>query len=172
MNLSEEQRRELFQEKYGIIDLHTSYVTLSQHPVERIDEYNTKFVGEAVLNIQEYDQPFEVNFSVGLNGRFLSQIKQIFFNIKFQSFNGNIEYDQVEQQLIVSRDQIIDPVDSEGVLQLNGEIPEMVAPTRGYFTVNFIFEVDDDELDDKNPTLIGYSVCRVPVQVASGKKNG
>lgn len=171
MSLNEEERNRRFQEKYGVLDLHTSYVSLSQSPSEKIDDYSTKFTGDAVLNIREYNEPFEANFSVGLNGTFISQIKQIYFNIEYQNFNGTIKFNQIDQQRIVSRDDIITPAGSEGILQLDGEIPELIAPTRGYFTVSFIFEIDDPELDENHPTLIGYNICRVPVQVPPGKQN-
>lgn len=172
MLLSGEERNRRFQEKYGVLDLHTSYVSMSRSPFEKVDAYSIKFVGDSVLNIPEYNQTFDAYFSVGLNGTFLSKVKQIFFNIEYQNFNGKIKYNQIDHQQIASRNDIITPVDSEGVLQLEGEIPELIAPTRGYFTISFIFEIDDPELDETNPTLIGYNVCRVPVQVPPGEKDG
>lgn len=172
MLLNEEERNIRFQEKYGVLDLYTSYVSLSQHPSEAIDKYSARVVAEAALNIAEYNQPFEANFLVGLNGKFLSQIKQIYFNIEYQNFNGKIKFNQIDHEKIVSRDEITAPIDSEGIFQINCEIPELIAPARGFFTVSFIFEVDDPEFDETYPTLIGYNVCRVPVQVSPGEKDG
>lgn len=172
MPLTEEERNRRFQEKYGVIDLHTAYVSLSHSSPQYIDPYSVKVTGEAVLNIEEYNQPFEANFSVGLNGTFLSLIKQIYFNVEYKDFSNTLTYNQIDQQCIVSRDEIKAPVDADGILQLNGEIPELIAPTRGFFTVSFIFEIDDPELDEDNPTYIGYNICRVPVQVPPSDKNG
>ncbi|MFY7868974.1 MAG: hypothetical protein ACOVQN_05685 [Exiguobacterium sp.] len=163
--INEEERIRRFRKKYDHIDLHTSYVSLSQSSPEHIDDHSARVINNSVLNIKEYNQFFEAHFIVSLNGSFLSQIQQVYLNVEYQSFNGNVTYDQIEQHLILSREELASPTVSKGYWNLSGSIPQLIAPSRGYFTTSLTFEVNDPELDEEHPTLIGYKLSRIPVQV-------
>lgn len=163
--INEKERTLRFQEKYDNLDLHTSYVSLSQSSPEQIDDHSARVINNSVLNIKEYNQFFEAYFTVSLNGSFLSEIQQVYLNVEYQSFNGKVTYDQIDQHQILSREDLASPTVFTGYWNLSGLIPKLVAPTRGFFTLSLTFEVDDPELDEEHPTLIGYKLSRIPVQV-------